>query len=436
MNFGRSFFVLTLWAGLVFNRAGQAAPPERSISSSRQFIVYGPNVPLRGALSDLAERTKASLLKILRKRDDWKTPIVLNLQFRQANVPEMPASQLHVSQTGLGLKLQLDLTIPANLDRPAIQRDLLRAILAELIYRNHRDTPAGSMFAEAPPWLIEAVMTMSSDEQKQTLSNLLTAASASDKIIALSDFLEEKPEQLDSQARQLYQAYAAALLQLLLDQPEGAFHLSSYIESLIAASNDPLLDLRSQFPGLGSSEVVNALWKSAVARFASAERHEFLLSFTETQHQLEQLLDTPIPNSNGPNKPLRLEQLGRTKPIGSQVVALQSLGQNLLLLATVSHPLLRPVVLEYQEITQRLARRNRSKVTQRLSQAKAVREGMARRMTQIDDYMNWYEATRLRTSSGAFTHYLKAADQLGGPEKRRRDALSVYLDAIEAQFQN
>jgi hypothetical protein len=57
-------------------------------------------------------------------------------------------------------------------------------------------------------------------------------------------------------------------------------------------------------------------------------------------------------------------------------------------------------------------------------------------MTRIEDYMNWYEATQLKTSSGMFGDYLRAAGESAEPERRRRDALSVYLDAIEAQFQD
>jgi hypothetical protein len=436
MKFVHRFIAPILLPGIFSAAAVRAAPLERSISPSRQFVIYGPNVALRGAMGDLAERTKASLLGILQKHDDWKTAIILNLQFRQANMPETPPSELHVSQTGIGLKLQLDLTISTNVDRPAIQRDLLRAILIELIYRNHSDIRAGTMYAEAPSWLVEGVMARSSSEQKQTLSGLLTAAADSDQIISLDDFVRQKPEQLDSQGRVLYRAYAAALLQFLLDQPAGASHLSAYLESLASASNDPLSDLKVQFPGMGSSSVVDVLWKSAVARFASTARYEFLLSFTETQRQLEQLLRTPIPAAKGQGKPLLLEELGRTKPSASQVPAIRLLGQNLLLLATSAHPLLRPVVVEYQEIAQRLASRSRARITQRIAGAKAIRGQITSRMTEIDDYMNWFEATQLQTSSGAFTNYLKAAGELGEPEKRRRDALSVYLDAVEEQFQN
>ena len=421
---------------LLLPAMAEAAPAERSISPSRQFIIYGPNVPLRGAMGDLAERTKSSLLRILQKHDDWKTPIILNLRFRQANVPEMPASQLHVSQTGIGLKLQLDLTLPASVDPTAIQRDLLRAILIELVYRDHPETPAGTLYAEVPPWLIEGVLCRGSGEQRQTLNDLLTAAAESSNIISLQNFVGLKPEQLDAPARLLYRAYAAALLQFLLDQPAGSARLAAYIESLSRASNDPLADLRSQFPGLGPADALEGLWKSAVSRFAATAKYEFLLSFKETQSQLDQLLRNPIPNSSNRGKALELEKLGQTKPTALQVLALRSLSQNLLLLATSAHPLLRPVVVEYQEIAQVLAARKNAKIPRRLEMVKAIRARIANRMMEMDDFMNWFEATQLSTKSGAFTDYLKAAGEKIEPERRRHDALSVYLDAVEAQFRD
>ena len=122
----RAIFLLPL-----INNVLLSAPLERSVSTSRQFIIYGANVPLRGAVSDLAEQTKINLLGALQQRDQWKTPIVINLQFPQANVPEIPPAALYFSQTGAGLKLQLDL-VTSDANAPAIQRELLRAILLEL----------------------------------------------------------------------------------------------------------------------------------------------------------------------------------------------------------------------------------------------------------------------------------------------------------------
>jgi hypothetical protein len=57
-------------------------------------------------------------------------------------------------------------------------------------------------------------------------------------------------------------------------------------------------------------------------------------------------------------------------------------------------------------------------------------------MSEIDDYLNWFEATQMNSGSGNFTGYLKAVDQLQVPAPRRHDPLSVYVDALEDQFEN
>jgi hypothetical protein len=48
--------------------------------------------------------------------------------------------------------------------------------------------------------------------------------------------------------------------------------------------------------------------------------------------------------------------------------------------------------------------------------------------------MNWFEATQMNSGSGNFAGYLKAVDQSQLPAPRRRDPLSVYVDALEDQF--
>src|SRR4051794_16370726 len=96
---------------LVLVLPAPGAPPQQSISTSRQFIVYGTDVPVRGVICDLAERTKRELLSFLGQRDTWATPIVINARYPQANLPELPTLNVDLGQTGFGLKLQLDLVI-------------------------------------------------------------------------------------------------------------------------------------------------------------------------------------------------------------------------------------------------------------------------------------------------------------------------------------
>src|SRR5438093_2772144 len=178
-----SIFILSVFAGQVL----YAATVERSVSPSRQFIIYGADAQLRGAVSNLAERTKTNLLVLLRQRDNWIVPIVVNLQPQQANLPEIPPADLRFSQTGFGLKLQLDLTISKDFDASLIERELLRAILLEMIYRKESHIAAGSVFVEPPDWLIDGVLAPGSDR-----GELVEALATAGKTESLEMFLRQR----------------------------------------------------------------------------------------------------------------------------------------------------------------------------------------------------------------------------------------------------
>jgi hypothetical protein len=70
---------------------------------------------MRGALCELAERTKHELLSLLAQRDNWTVAIVINAQYPRANLPEVPRLSVDLGQTGFGLRLQLDLVIDSGL---------------------------------------------------------------------------------------------------------------------------------------------------------------------------------------------------------------------------------------------------------------------------------------------------------------------------------
>src|SRR6266581_5529116 len=222
----------------------RAAPPARSVSPSHQFIIYGASVTLRGAVSELAERTKANLLALLRQPDGWKTPIVVNLQSAQANLPEIPPAALQFSQTGFGLKLQFDLTIGENIDATLVERELLRAILLEMIYRSEPDVAPGTAFVEPPDWLLDGVLALTPGRDR---GPLVEAVANTDTPLALKKFLRQRPSIFDSTGRTLYRAYSFTFVQMLLSEKDGAARLAHYIDHLSASSNDPLADLEAQF---------------------------------------------------------------------------------------------------------------------------------------------------------------------------------------------
>jgi hypothetical protein len=409
----------------------RAALPAHSVSPSRQFVIYGADAALRGAISELAEQTKSNLLALLHQRDDWKTTIVINLQPQQANLPEIPPANFRVTQTGFGVKLQLDLTISQNLDGSLIERQLLRAILFEMIYRDESDLAAGTALVGPPDWLVEGTLALTPGRERESLVHAL---STTDKGRSLEEFLGQRFELLDSAGRTLYRAYSVAIVRLLLDEGGDRARLGRYISNLSHASNDPVADLKARFPQL--REELEKKWRSMVAQLS--EHQTYQLSFAESEQRLDELLQIKIPDSSpnrGQPKPANLGELSRRKLSPEEKAAVDRMSRALLLLVGTAHPVLRPVAREYQQIAALLARGRRRGIAKRVARLDGTRKELAARMGEIDDYMNWFEATQMENQSGAFIDYLKAANQSQVSAPRRRDPLSVYLDALEDQIE-
>ncbi len=409
-------------------QAANAAQPEHSTSPSRQFVIYGANAKVRGAMSGLAEQTKSNLLALLRQRDDWKTPVVVNLQSQQSNLPELPPADLRFSQTGFGIKLQVDLTISNNVDVSLVERELLRAILLEMIYRNQPHITAGAVLVEPPDWLIEGALALAPGGDR---TPLIEAIGNTEKPLPLEKFLSQRSGLLDSTGRTLYRAYAFALVQMLLDAKNGGAQLAKYINHLYDSSNDPLANLEAQFPSLRDDAEKN--WQLALNRLTSLQTFR-LFTFAESDRRLDELLTVKISEPNKPVKLVRFDELAKHKLSASEKMGLDQLRRDLLVLVPQNNPVLRPIGHEYQSIAALLARGKRRGVPKRLAHLELTRQQLAARMTEIDDYMNWFEATQMNSGSGNFTGYLKAVDQSQLRAERRRDPLSVYVDALEDQF--
>jgi hypothetical protein len=403
-------------------------PAARSIAPSGQFIIYGADTAYRGAISTLAERTKASLLAILKRRDAWKIPIVINLQERAVNLPEISAAECHFSQTEAGLKLQLDLAVSPELPPFATECELARVILLEMIYRNQTGVIPGDAYVDPPNWLVDGLLEASTLNPDR--ASLVSMLSVPLRVTSLQEFLEQRPGTMDSTSRQLYRAYSFVLVELLTESSDGRVRLSHYIDNLAFASNDPLPDLQAAFPQIRDFEVA---WKAKVANVMSS-RNDGLLTFSQTDAKLSETLNTKFPSAEGHGKSVTLDGFSRTKPTSMQRIAIQKFGRELLLLGAHANPVLRPVIQDYQQIAGQLALGKSRALTERLTELRTLRSKLSARMREVDDYMNWFEAAQLQTRSGIFDDYLKQAEDGREQRPKRRDALSIYLDAVEQEF--
>src|SRR5260370_8744756 len=423
----RAIFGGALLGCSIFGLAA-AAPIERSVSPSGQLVSYGGDAAWVGAGCGVGEGTKANLLGGLQRREQSAAPIVVNLQSAAANLPEIPATALRFSQAGSGLKLQLDLTISRKMDFGAMERELLRAILLEMIYRNQPGIASGATYVEPPNWLIEGLLALAPNRDSTALTNALAVP---ERITPLDEAFWERPELLDSAGRLLYRAYSFALVQLLIESADGHAHLGRYIDNLSFTSNDPLADLEAAFPQLAGND--EKIWKSKIADIRTSGRAD-LLTFSQTEEKLASLLQTKFMRTDGLDKSLSFEYLCQTKPTPSQRLAFQKLSQELLMLAAQANPALRSVVQHYHQVATQLALGKIRRLASRLADLKTLRARLSARMTEIDDYLNWFEATQLSTRSGLFEDCLNTSSLETPSRAHRKDSFSAYLDAMEAEF--
>jgi hypothetical protein len=408
--------------------------PERSVSTSRQFLVYGTDIRLRAAMCDLAERTKGDVLRLSDQRDEWTTPIVVNARYPQANLPETPRATMSFAQTGFGLKVQLDLTIVSDTRQPEVRRELLRAILLEMMYRGQTDLPVGTCYVPPPDWLLDGIAPRQSDFDGEELIDVLRTPLTKRKILPLEEFLRQRPDLFDAPGRSLYRAYSFALVELLVRRPEGRRCLARFIASLPAASNDEMAGLRAFFPELGNANSAEKVWRLHLERLVAGQSFQ-LLSARETEQKLAELLVLRLRDA-GPERNYRLEDFPKFIRDASSKLALARCSGALRTLGARANPVYCPLINEYEKAATLLARGKTNGIAERLIRLNATRDGNATRVQEIDDYMNWFEATKQREPSGAFANYLKAAKRTAQPEERRRDPISVYLDVLETQFQN
>ena len=141
-----------------------------------------------------------------------------------------------------------------------------------------------------------------------------------------------------------------------------------------------------------------------------------------------------ITSPDGREKLLSLEDLCQKKLTRAEQVALQKFADELVLLAGYANPVLRPVVQDYQQIGTQLALGKSHGAAERLAELKALRAKLVVRMSEIDDYLNWFEATQLSAPSRLFDDYLKFQAEAETSFRHRNDALSHYLDAVESEF--
>jgi hypothetical protein len=81
-----------------------------------------------------------------------------------------------------------------------------------------------------------------------------------------------------------------------------------------------------------------------------------------------------------------------------------------------------------------IAKNKTDDVARKLAALGETRATMIARATRARDYLDWFEITRARETSGAFDDYLRLKERLKSNPHHRKDDLSAYLDRMDRIF--
>ena len=431
--------VCALWlllpAGLF--AANPYEPPRKSVSASGQYIIYCDDMSMRFAVSTFCEETKEGILGLLSQRDDWKIPIVITLFQPDASLAAQPPGQIRLgSVEGGGKRIEVDVTLRGNLADIRFQQLMVRATLLEMEYRDKPDWKDGATLIDPPQWLVEGFSTYLRNRNTEIDADVYKTLLGSSDMPSLADFLNESTADMNAASMKLYQAYAFSFLQLLLGLPEGQQSLGMYIHDLPLGQDGPSQDLMKHFPALGgSAESLEKWWTLSIARLAATDRYKGL-PLDETEQRLAELLKFKIPvDKTGKTKEFAIEDYKEFFKKPEARPALAFANTSMQLFATEANPLYRPIVAQYLLVIEELQAGKTWHVAQQLKDGATYRQMVLKRMDDIADYLNWFEATQIMSRSNSFDDYLSTEKHFPEEAPQRNDPISRYLDSMEIEMQ-
>jgi hypothetical protein len=414
-----------------------AVPPNTVISRSKQFRVTGDDGLVRGTVAMLADETKDELLRLTGEPDEWKIPVIVRLHGK----PGDPLPARTVSMRLIVVENVKELRVDVHLSRGLEQERFKRAITAALLYeRALLSEITGEEPLTVPPWLTDGLREATSWRLNQSDRRLYEALFKRgglfriDELFALAD---EGFENLDGATRAAFRVSSGALVMALLEQPQGRDGFRAFLTEVAAYQGEMPVLLRRHFPELNLSETSLAKWWALqLAAKGGMNPLTDILPIAQTEAQLASVLRLHFRTAEGiiQEKDLAAWPELATLSEAERIAAVRPAQDALVRLSFRSFPSYRPLLEEYQQLLGDIAKNRTREVADRLASLAETRVTMTARAARGRDYLDWFEITRARETSGAFDDYQRLKERLKANPHRRNDDLSAYLDRMDRIF--
>lgn len=409
------------------------------MSRSNQFRISGGDGMTRGMAALLAEDAKVELLHLTEEKDEWKVPVAIMLHGKAGDPPPPRTLAMQLLIVAGVNELRIDKHLCNGLETERFER----AVTGALLYERALKGGAGGdddVTMKVPPWLLEGLREATAwrlNESDRRLYATLFKQGGLFKIDDLFAVDENSFETMDGATRPAFRVSSGALVMALLEQPQGREGFRAFLTEVPAYEGEMPVLLRKHFPELNLSETSLAKWWALqLANKGALNLLTDTLTIAETEAALAEALRLDFRTEEGIVQQKEFSawpELAALDDAG-RVAALRQAHDGLTRLSFRCFPSYRPLLIRYQEIFAKLVSSDTGEVAQGLAELDETRATMIGRASRARDYLDWFEISRARRTSGAFDDYLRLKKELENNPHRRKDGLSEYLDRMDAIF--
>ena len=168
--------------------AALAAVVRAEAASLDQFVIFCGDAPLRRQVETLAKETRSEVCELIGERTDrGKIPIVISL--KPAAGRARPPVVFQRLATPEGAKIEIDAEIGADPAVVNLRRQIVRAVLLEIAYRDRPPVRGGEDYREAPWWLVDGAIEIFRRRDLGVDSELFQRLVTNNKFPSIEQFL-------------------------------------------------------------------------------------------------------------------------------------------------------------------------------------------------------------------------------------------------------
>ena len=408
------------------------------VSRSRQFKISGSDLAMRAAVANLAEDTKDELLKFLEERDDWKVPVFIDLRGKFGDPIPLRNTVLKLSYNEVGYQVNVFLNLSRGLPKEAYERVIIEGCLLARSLKDAAKVDA-QVPRSIPPWLIEGLSEARAWRLGRSDRRLYDALFRHEELFELEKLFELDEAgllALDAASRAAFRVSAGALVMALSEQPDGKAGMKNFLKDAPSFSGEFPRLLRLHFPELNMSQSgLTKWWKLQLANKGMAPLAE-VTGVVNTDADLERSLKIRYRDAQAAMHEVSISELSQVPELSKseRVESVRLTEDELVRLSYRCFPSYRPLLKEYQLILKQWVAGETKDISASLLKLMEARESMVAKSERARDFLDWFEITRARETSGAFDDYLSLKTRLKAQSNSRKDSVSKYLDRLDALF--